>query len=210
MVIIEKDGVEHYNISTDKSGETKVWNFPHLLNPEIEIKKPLMMYSPKGEIVTSLCTMGNFMSLPIFGMGTSSGQISLVAIAPGTKSKEMVIGSWQASAASAVKQIERMDEANLVATMDCQDVRLWKFYLSDDGIKEELRATIDSSSLIGGSEIQHIPSVIEWTSPHSEISIGYETCAKVSIFDHNKLKVAKTFSLKENLQKNIKETTATK
>ena len=210
MSLIEKDGVEYYGISADKAGETKVWNVAHLLNPEIEIKKPLMVYTPKDELVTSLSSMGHFMSLPIFGMGTSTGNISLVAIAPGTKSKEMVIGSWQASPVSGLKQIERMEESGLVATMDSQDVRLWKFFLSDDGIKEDLKATIDKSNFSDGVETQHMPTVIEWTSPHNEISIGYQTSSRVNLFDVNKLRVARSLNLKENAQKIIKETTAVK
>ena len=206
LLFVTKEGSEHFVVSIGKENELKVWNIAQLLNSDIEAKKPVMIYNSRKEETTCMCNLGNFMSLPILGLGDSAGQVKLAAIAQGTKSREMIIGSWKASHSSPITQIERMEDLSIVATLDKEAVKVWSYTLSDDGLKEELKYSIGSSSLPSFVPHDSSPVVMEWMYPHTELSVIFKGDHAVRLFDINKLAISRSFSLEGLQSRMIDET----
>jgi hypothetical protein len=208
LLIVSKDGSEHFAVSASKE-DTKVWNIAQLMNVDIDAKKPLMVYSSRKEETTCMTSLGNFMSLPILGMGDSNGFVKLAAISQGTKSREMIIGFWKASSAHPIVQLERFEDLNIVATLDSKKVKVWSYSLSDDGLKENLRLSIDNNSF-GLSSNKGNPAVVEWLYPHQEIAVAFDDDAAIRIYDINKAAASRSFSLSAKESKMIEETVAEK
>lgn len=206
LLFIIKEGHELFMVSSGQDGETKVWNIAQLLNSDIDVKKPLLVYNPKKELTTCLCNLGNFLSLPILGIGDNQGQIKLAAIAQGTKSREMIIGSWKASS-DPIKQLEKLEETNIVASLDINSVKMWRFALSEEGLKDELLYSLDDSNFqLSGSKGN--VACMEWLFPRTEISVGYSDDAAIRVFDINRGSPTREFSLEEKPSRMISETSA--
>lgn len=166
-----------------------------------------MIYQPKKEETNCFCNLGNFLSLPILGLGDNQGYVKLVAIAQGTKSREMVIGSWKVSSSDPIKQLERLDDQNVLASLDSKKVKIWNYSLSDDGLKEDLMYSLDQSSFNTGNT-KGTPIVLEWINPRHELAVSFNDDSAIRLFDINKGAASRSFALEDRPNRLIEETCA--
>lgn len=184
VIFMEKEGSEHYCVTVEGGGEVRVWTMAHLLNLDIQTKNPLMVYKARGDSVTSLCPMANFMSLPIFAMGTSSGQIRLVAVTQSARPQEMVIGSWAAYRRPAyIEQLERLGDSSVVASRSGTEVAVWKYSLADEGFKADLQFALNDFAIEQTIGSRSQVSAVEWCWPRSDLVIGLRDDASLLLVD---------------------------
>ena len=124
--------------SSRGENKTKVWNVSHLLNTDVETKKPVAVYQA-AESVGCLADLGSFLSLPVFAVGTCDGLVKLAAVSASARGRgDIVIGQWQAAEGRPVRQMLRFEDSQLLAVMDDEQVGLWRYSIAEDGVTQEI------------------------------------------------------------------------
>ena len=199
-----RQGYEQYCLTSGADGSTKVWNFPHLLNADIDIKKPAAVYPSGNDQATALESFGHSMGLPVFGVGTSEGFVNLCAIYPTSRNKDMVIGSWIAHPNSIVKQLATLADLHLLASLSSSAVKVWSYKIGDEGVQADLRVNLDQQALQKLFSASN-PIWMNWISPNCHLGIILNDSNHVDCFDIEKGSLEKRLCAGKILKRGIEE-----
>jgi len=193
---LSKDNVDIYCVTSGSEGKTKVWNCAHLLHSEVEVKKPLWTYNTSNDMVTSLASLGSFMSMPLFAMGTATGQIRLVTVTPCAKNTDLLIRAWKVDSSSPVLQIEHLAETNILATLSAYSAKVFQYSIRDEEVKEDLCLDLNSDELFklcGSTQ----PSSIYWAYPSCNLLVGLEDAKRIDAYDLETKNIVTKMQVKE-------------
>ena len=204
-----RHGFEQYCITSAADCSTKVWNFPHLLNPDIEIKKPAAVCATKQDVVTALETFDTLMGLPVFGMGTSAGLMKMCAIYPSSRTKDMTMGTWEAHPGGSVVQIAALPDLKVYSSMSGSAVRVWRYRIGDDGVCNEMVADLGSVWLKEkcGSDS---PVSMQWAVPGAHLCVSFGDTATIACLDVETGTVLRSFETRALADRKAEETRALK
>lgn len=200
-----RQGFEQYCLTAGADGAVKVWHFPQLLNADVDVKKPAAVCPCGPGQPTALEAFGSFMGLPVFGAGTSEGSVSLCAIYPASRHRDMAIGSWTAHPHAPVRQLAALPDLQLLASLAGGAAKVWSYKIADEGVRADMRLALDTPMLQKLSAATS-PAWLGWLGASCHLGLLFADASHVDCFDVETGSLARRMAVGRIPKRSVEET----